>query len=224
MLKKRKENLRKKKENREGTQYQSKVGLQVEFETVNSGTCPLQEDLSGSDGIHYPNPMVDFTPYVSTEGICIIFFDLETTGFGKSAGILQIAASITNSEFSLYVNPTQRVPVEATNVHGLENRNGELFRNGTKVNSVPLVEALRQFHHFLVSLQTPTILVAHNAGFDSTILCQAIKNTETEHHFAGVIVGFADTLSFFRHKLPYRKGPGVFKLSVFFELAHSQKK
>ena len=145
------------------------------------------------------------TAHVSVEVKSIVFFDLETTGFGKSAGILQIAAKINNKEFSTYINPTQNIPVEATQVHGLENRRGELFRNGNKLNSLPLIEALHKFYLFLQSSRKPAMLVAHNAIFDSTILFQAIKRTEWTSFLQKLLLRSLTRLLIFEHDSPVAK-------------------
>lgn len=39
----------------------------------------------------------------------LVYFDLETDGFAKTAEILQIAAKCNNYEFSVYITPTKKL-------------------------------------------------------------------------------------------------------------------
>lgn len=63
----------------------------------------------------------------------------------------------------------------ASMVTGLKNIGGKLFFNGNFVNSVPLHHALLAFPEFMNNTPNPTVLVAHNASFDTPRLFRAIS-------------------------------------------------
>ncbi|XP_034935711.1 uncharacterized protein [Chelonus insularis] len=193
--------LRKKNEKSEGTMYESNCGLE------------LSNDLSAENNI---NEEDERSPCLlkTVNEYNIIYFDLETSGFGRSADILQIAAVGQESVFSTYVNPSQPVTVSASAVTGLENIHGELFLHGKKVSSIPIHQALLEFKNYLASLSTPILLVAHKVTFDSHFLVRAIQKHSLISEFESVIIGFSDSLNIFKTKYPDRKGPGVFKLSA----------
>jgi len=65
-------------------------------------------------------------------------------------------------------------------------------------------------------ISTSCLLVAHNARFDVPRIIEAITSNNLNDKFFGII-GFSDTLQFFKKELPNRKGPGSFVLST---LAH----
>lgn len=50
---------------------------------------------------------------ISTDACGIVYFDSETSGFGKSHEILQIAAIYKDLAISVYVNPTEEISCEA---------------------------------------------------------------------------------------------------------------
>ncbi|XP_043271207.1 DNA polymerase III PolC-type-like, partial [Venturia canescens] len=141
-----------------------------------------------------------------------IFFDLETSGLHKSAGILQIAAKCGESTFSEYANPSQPITPSATAITGLRNVAGELFLYDKRLPSIPIHEVLQKFKEWL-DVFKPCILVAHNAKFDTPRLLYALKKNSMVEDFKNIIVAFADTLVILRKLHPQRKGPGMFKLS-----------
>jgi len=197
LLVRERENLRKKNESSEGVQYQSNCGF-----TENN------EDLN----IFHETQLADLpTILLSADTCTIVYFDLETSGFHTYDEILQIAAKCEDRTFCVYVNPTKDINAYAFSHTGLQNIAGELFLHGKKVLSVPLKNALDAFQQFLNLFSKPCLLVAHNAGFDTTHLLRAILKHSMIADFK-IIAGFSDTLELFKKHFPKRKGEGKFKL------------
>ncbi|XP_024867268.1 uncharacterized protein LOC112451699 isoform X1 [Temnothorax curvispinosus] len=151
---------------------------------------------------------------LSPDNIKFVFFDLETSGFHKSADILQIAAKCEEYKFCAYATPTQPIMPKATEITGLKIVAGELFLDDERVQSSPLQKVLREFKEWLAVISKPCILVAHNATFDTGYLLRALINNSMIEDFKNLIVGFSDTLVPLKKLYPQRKGKGMFKLST----------
>lgn len=146
----------------------------------------------------------------------LVFFDLETGGFSKTADILQIAAKHGSSYFSIYVTPTQKIDEKASNITGLRTVAGQLQYHGKEVISIGLQDALLKFYNFLVELKKKCVLVAHNCTFDRPRLIEAIKRSLLIQHFAAVIFGFSDSLPIIK-KITKLTGKGENKLEKLAE-------
>ncbi|XP_015512661.2 uncharacterized protein LOC107219088 [Neodiprion lecontei] len=190
-------NLRKKKEDMEGIQYESNMGL--------LSTNVAHDSILNTEGINEEINEADDNGTQVSEPIAV-FFDLETSSFSKQSDILQIAAQYDKS-FSVYVNPTQKIAAQASEANGLTNVRGKLMLNGTRVPSIPLRLALDAFHNFLTKLKHPVVLVAHNCKFDAPILINSVKKMTMTDDFGSVVVGFADTLPLIK-SVTNRKGKG----------------
>ena len=88
----------------------------------------------------------------------IVYFDLETSGFGMNADILQVAAKSGSSSFSVYINPTKKIDQKASEANGLTNVDGNLLLNNVRVDSKPSLVAFHDFYTFLKSLNKKSIL------------------------------------------------------------------
>ncbi|XP_034936071.1 uncharacterized protein [Chelonus insularis] len=130
--------------------------------------------------------------------------NVETTGFGSTAGILQIAAGCNTSYFNKYVTPTTDINPKASEVHGLTGSCGELFYHGKRLETLPLNCVMSEFHHFLGSFGKPCLLVAHNCNFDKPCLIRAMAETGMIPTFQKFVIGFSDTLPIFRSLLNRR--------------------
>ncbi|XP_057329900.1 uncharacterized protein LOC130670506 [Microplitis mediator] len=106
-LKKNKTALKNRHEAKEGTTYESNIGLR--------------------DFIHESIPIVTIK---DCKAPFIVFFDLETGSFSKTSDILQITAKHEYYEFSVYVKPIQTISEEASKVHGLRLVLGKLELHG----------------------------------------------------------------------------------------------
>ncbi|KAK0074831.1 hypothetical protein PV326_012137 [Microctonus aethiopoides] len=98
-----------------------------------------------------------------------------TSGFSKTADILQIAVKSSNRTFSHYIKPSRQISVHASESNGLTSHGEELFYHGRKVPAVSLSVALRNLLIFLTDFKKPCIFVAHNCPFDAPRLLRAMK-------------------------------------------------
>ncbi|KAF5286732.1 hypothetical protein FQR65_LT12465 [Abscondita terminalis] len=142
----------------------------------------------------------------------VVFFDLETSGLTDNCEILQIAAQYKDKTFSVYIKPRREIPPGASAVNGLTNVNGELYLGGVKVSSVPLIKALRKFLSFLIDINHPVVLTAHNCNFDAKVLLNSIKKKSMIKDFGSIVTGFADSLRLIQ-TLTGRTGKGMCTLS-----------
>lgn len=202
ILKQERENLRKKKENTEGINYQSNCGFDIDSEKNNFALEPQFLETLQSTQQNLAN-QEDFT---------IVYFDLETSGFEKNADILQIAAKFKDNSFSVYAIPTKNINPSASKVTGLHQKCGTLYLRDKEIEAITLKDALLSFQEFLNISCKPCLLVAHNAAFDTGHLIRAIIQNSMVETFKNV-VGFSDTLSILKKIYPERRGPGLFKLS-----------
>lgn len=175
-LKQAKTKLRKKSESSEGVTYESNIDL--------------------LDGL---GASLEISDIDSTLEPIIVYYDLETGGFAKTADILQIAAKCENRTFSVYVQPTQKIDTKASEVHGIRLESGNLYLHGKQLKAVSLSTALQQFYtDFLVPLRRKVILAAHNGKFDCPRLFDAIRKTYLTSYYQSVVYGFLDTLPIIR--------------------------
>ena len=95
-LQKNRENMRKVTEKGKGVLYQSNCAMEPNFEVINN--------------------LVEIKPIYKKNSL--VYFDLETTGFGYEAGILQIAAKCDEREFNVCIIPTTEILESVTRVNG----------------------------------------------------------------------------------------------------------
>ena len=143
-----------------------------------------------------------------------IIFDTETTTIGKSAEIIQIAATTDEGVFSEYIQPKTRTTQAASNVHVITSSliNGELmlFKNGQQLSSKTQAECLPNFITFIEKNEEKckqktykpsvvTVLIGHNAStFDTPVLLRSAPSTFSARlKSLGVI--FADSLVLIKH-------------------------
>ena len=192
MLSTKREDLRKREEIQEGIQYQSKCGWEMDFETWSKSQ---QRADALSDTPESVDPQLEESIVgdisISEDTFAIVFFDVETSGLGRKAEILQLPARTGETQFSCYITPTAPIHPKATKVHKLENRGGVLYHEGKEVTAtLPLVELLLQFRVFLQSFHMSSYLVAHNVQFDKMFLLKAMKKTSAVKFFSPFTVFF----------------------------------
>lgn len=91
--------------------------------------------------------------------------DVETTGFGDSARLVEIAAigykfdglHLKQLKFESLINPGMPIPTDAIKIHGITD---EMVKNAPKAD-----EVMQKFAEFI---KNSTSLIAHNADFDKT--------------------------------------------------------
>ncbi|XP_011302229.1 uncharacterized protein [Fopius arisanus] len=179
--------LRNKKEASEGDTYNTNMGF---LTTSAVEHCPLQSVC-----------------FEREPGI--VFFDLETSGFGKSADILQIAAKCQQFTFSRYITSTQNTSPQAFE--------GHLFYNGNCIVTKSPNTAYSLFCNYLRSLRRRSIICAHNAIFNVPRLLRGIANVGMCEELGRIIEGFSDTLPIIR-LVRGKKGRGENTLSQLAKL------
>ncbi|KAK3096555.1 hypothetical protein FSP39_001279 [Pinctada imbricata] len=120
---------------------------------------------------------------------------------GNDSHITQIGAIVGDEKFERFVLPKKKVETGAVAVTGLSSSGTLLFKNGEPVDARGIKDSLSDFSTWIKKFPDP-VLVAHNAKFDAEILCNTlIRISDVDSNF---IVGFVDTLSLLREKLPGR--------------------
>ena len=127
------------------------------------------------------------TPFNGT----IIAFDLETTGLSAAAdriieiGAVKIENGQITKEFSTFVDPERSIPDRITEITGIDN---------SMVAGAPKeAEAIAAFENFCGG----ELLVAHNAGFDTGFLQNALGRQGKAFRYS-----YADTVSLARSLYP----------------------
>jgi len=134
------------------------------------------------------------------EKLLHVYADIETDSF-RANKLLQIAAVTENNDiFNIFINPMEPLLLSTTNFLGLNFYKGQLFRNGLKLQSFTIKEALNGFMKWIEQQHSPVILIFHNGfSFDCTILIRHL--IEFKIKIPSNLVKFGDTLPFFRNAI-----------------------
>jgi DNA polymerase III epsilon subunit-like protein len=162
----------------EGVTYESNVALLSDpgIDDVEPGVGVLDQSLGEGDSL-------------------IVFFDLETTGLGADADILQLAAKNKNLTFSTYIKSKKLIPKTATDIHGITISGGDVFKHGVIVPSVHLSPAFSNFLSFLNKLNCKVVLASHNLNFDGPRFVRNLTNLSMVSDFKSVVKGMVCTLT-----------------------------
>ena len=135
-----------------------------------------------------------------TDKLLHIYADIETDSF-RANKLLQIAAvTEKNDIFNIYINPMEPLLLSTINFLGLYFYKGHLYRNGLKLQSYTIKEALTGFMKWIENQHDPVILVFHNGfNFDCTILIRHLIDFKIK--IPPNLVKFGDTLPFFRNAI-----------------------
>jgi len=129
-----------------------------------------------------------------------IFGDLETDSIeGKL--ILQIAAVTQEGEkFNVFVNPQKPLPLSTVDFLKIYWYNNDLYKDGVRLHSKHIVDALKAFTTWINKFQKKVTLVFHNGfAFDCLILSNKLVYFGVETPKNLIYVG--DTLPYFRKTL-----------------------
>ncbi|XP_053381824.1 DNA polymerase III PolC-type-like [Mercenaria mercenaria] len=184
---------------REGPTYQSGIDLE---ENVDMEAIPAP--------MYQPCPEDD--PIMADDSICMVVFDLETTGLERDSHITELAAetvySTNNSTdtFHRFIISKKPISNQASKITGITVKGRQLFKNAALVNnSVSVSRALTSFLDFFKQKQK-IILVGHNIKtFDSLVLVNALENVNMMEDFRNIVIGFEDTRKLFMINNPELK-------------------
>ena len=217
------------KEQREGTTYESNVGLQInQTSALSSPTDNGQDfdfDASVSDEAFetYESVVSAFTTRPTSLNIGydeklaynIIIFDTETNTTGKAAELCQLSAidELGQCCFSEYILPSADIDRYAARVNKLSVRsmNGQrvLFKEAEQLTTLTLPEAMSRFTLYLEATighcrtttdkNICTLLIGHNAKRFDIPVI--LRNTTTAFHeqLQSMNVCFGESLSIFEH-------------------------
>lgn len=132
-----------------------------------------------------------------------IIFDLETTGFGPNAEVIQIAAKYHNREFNRYIFPSNDIPTVVSKITKLFIKEGQLILNNEdeyrRIDTVSPRNACMSFISFLKNISHDIILVAHNGvKFDGPQIVKTMNAVGLLEEFGSIVKGFTDTLPIFK--------------------------
>jgi DNA polymerase-3 subunit alpha (Gram-positive type) len=139
----------------------------------------------------------------------LIVFDLETTGLSAATeriieiGAVRLVNGEIVEEFDTFVDPERRIPDEIVGITGITD---EMIVGAPKEQ-----EALEAFYRFCG--RDDAVLIAHNAGFDTSFLRAAAGRCKMPYHFTAV-----DTLVMARSLYPKLKSHTLGKLAEFLKL------
>ena len=118
------------------------------------------------------------------------------------SSITQIAASCGEMKFNQYVLPDEEISQSATATTDISFDGVWLYKEGEKLDAISLPQAMEKFSLWLQNYDNP-ILVSHNAkSFDSVVFMNSVSKTRFKFE---KIIGFVDTLPFFKDLLPGKK-------------------
>lgn len=118
--------------------------------------------------------------------------------------IIQVSAICENKVFNAYTVPSHALHMGVTDVTGFTVHDGNLFRHGVWMPTIPLLDALTGFIDYLCTFRHPILLVAHNARcFDALVLTRVLRQfVLQQQRFQQVVCGFLDTLKLSKNVFP----------------------
>ena len=181
-----------KKEEKEGTTYQTGIGHNLDLTKSDSLLAELPtliRNLTTSQLTEYEKLVPPFTtrpthPKISYQGTInyeFMVFDTETTSTGKGAQICQLSAIAKSGNcFNEYILPTCNISHHASLINGLSIKtiNGQrtLLKDNNPVLSISLQQCLENFAKFISNgdHNSHTVLIGHNSTtFDTPTLLRS---------------------------------------------------
>ncbi|KAL7402489.1 hypothetical protein ABVT39_015633 [Epinephelus coioides] len=140
----------------------------------------------------------------------IVFFDLQTTGFGKQCHIIQLSAVCGERKFKKFILPWCSIDERATELTGftISDDLSTLFLNGRPIDTVCVSSALKHLIRFLRRCRSghprrPVLLAAHCLKqFGKPILTRLLRKFSLWYRFKWVVSGFVDTFPLSKELYP----------------------
>lgn len=121
--------------------------------TAENSEGPTYKTDTGIDNFIIPEKW-EVSQHKVIDDYIVVYYDFETSSLEvDSADVVQIAAKAGDSEFSLYVTPTQNIDEEASAATKLTNVGPKLFYNNVEVETVSQSEAFQAFKQFIKTLK-----------------------------------------------------------------------
>ncbi|HEY7534416.1 MAG TPA: exonuclease domain-containing protein [Thermodesulfobacteriota bacterium] len=127
-----------------------------------------------------------------------VFTDIETESLAGLL-LLQIAAiTLTGLQFNVFINPFRPLSEDCSKLLGFYYYNNQLFRNGRKLQTSTIKQALLDFTAFIANIKKPVVLVYHNGfAFDCSILANYLIRFNIP--IPSNLITVCDSLPFFRN-------------------------
>ena len=216
------------KEAKEGSTYESNIGLNLnssETQRELSATLTIAElcafDITKTEQEKYENAVPKYTqrPSIKKENFDdnkfynFVLFDTETNSTGKLAELCQLAAvDRSDKQFSCYILPNRDIDPYASKVNKLTvktvNEKRTLFKEGQPLETLTLQRALTEFLTFLKESETAaasnttkpvcTVLAGHNAFSFDIPILLRNGGDRFITELKSINVRFADTLTLFK--------------------------
>lgn len=216
------------KESKEGTTYQTGVGLNLSVENISKNDEMLEiqgrvlamqpnkfKEIENSVSPYTPRPQRKQIKFDHSKSYNFLVFDIETnSASSKSAEICQLSAIDYSGSytFSEYILPTDDIDVHASAVNKLtiKNINGErkLFKNGVVVPAMPLNEVITRFTRYIsqsidrakstTNKDITTVLIGHNIARFDTPILLRNAGKQFSDKLQSMEVCFADSLALFK--------------------------
>ena len=126
-----------------------------------------------------------------------LFTDIETESL-TGLLLLQIAAiTVTGLQFNVFINPFRPLSEDCSKFLGFFYHNNHLYRNGNRLQSKNIKQALLDFTTFISNFNKPVVLVYHNGfAFDCSILANFLIRFNIP--IPSNLITVCDSLPFFR--------------------------
>ncbi|XP_067014105.2 uncharacterized protein [Anabrus simplex] len=145
----------------------------------------------------------------------MVYFELNETGLRTGREVCQIGAHFAESSFSRYVCPTSTFTPMAAKRTGLSKKDGILYLEGERVETVSKMDAWKDFLKFLQSANKSVVLVTHNIHHCFILLFRDLSVLSLMEEFRKVCLGVIDTHSLCQNIFPERNEFGkIHKLEV----------
>lgn len=126
-----------------------------------------------------------------------VFTDIETESLSGLL-LLQIAAiTASGLQFNVFINPCRPLSQACSNFLGFYYYNHNLYRNGNRLYTKTIKQALLDFTNFINNINKPVVLVYHNGfAFDCSILANNLIRFKIP--IPSNLISVCDSLPFIR--------------------------